>query len=118
MNAEDRVTLIVGEDEHGQKAIIEFPDTSIVVDPKAVAYVDGTLTVQIPSTIDVPLGACVVEQWFPPEQEQVWLAVQALSPTAVARLLIEEQMTDMAQSMGVLAIRAVARAIMGETGAD
>ena len=118
MNAEGRVTVVVGEDTNGPAVAIEFPDVTMVVDPKMVTYHEGRLTVQVPATIDLPLDAVVIDRWLPPEVEQVYLAVNAIPSAYVERLLIQEQMTNMGEAMGELAKRAVARAVLGETGAD
>lgn len=119
MNVDGRVTMVVGEDAEGAPLVgLEFSDQSIVVDPKMVTYIDGTLRVAVPATLDLPADAVVFDQFYPPQQEQIALAIYQVSTAAVERLLIQEQMTNMGEPMGVLAIRAVARAVNGETGAD
>lgn len=119
MNTNGRVTMVIGEDEDGIPLVgLEFPDQSIVVDPKMVSYVDGVLHVAVPATLDLPTGCVVIDRFYPPEREQVALAVANVSPAAVERLLMQEQLTNLGEGMGLLAIRAVARALNGETGAD
>jgi len=117
MNAEGRVTIVAGEDADGTPVVaLHFPDAGLVVDPSMVSYVDGHLRVSVPATVDLPTDVVVIDRWFPSTKDEAYVAVQAVDPISVERILLREQRENPGVPWGRLARDAVAAAIAGDTG--
>lgn len=115
----NRVALRIIEDDEGRPmARLTFSDVAFLVDPAHVSYLNGELRIRVPAWIDVPGDAVIIERWLPPTIEQVRLAVEALDPVAVERVLLREQQANPDESWGSIARRAVAYAAIGDGMAD
>lgn len=112
-----RVTLVQGENDDGEPVtVVHFPDLSFTVDPAMIEYADGRLHIQVPSTIDLPLDAVVIDHWLPATKEEAGLAVEQLDPLAIERVIMLIQRENPGFPWGAIARRAVALVLAGETG--
>lgn len=112
-----RVVVVTTEDADGAAVVaLQFPHVGLVVDPTMVSYVDGSLRVQVPATLDLPADATVIDRWLPATPEEAAHAVRNVDPVAVERVLLREQRENPGAPWGLLAREAVAAVIAGDTG--